>query len=1208
MAEINLGSLYSKLRLDIGTFQANAKAALATYAKLQAAQAAQLRTQVQAQAAAIQSQAKWQAAQIRGTSTTQSVTQSLAHAGAQIKNVGSNMRQAGYGLTLGLTTPIVGLGSAVLRSSIQFEDAFTGIKRTTEATPEQFNAIRESILALSQQIPVTAVDLAQIGEIGGQLNISPDAMMPFIETVARLGSTTKLSFEAAGTTLGKFSSLLQMPQADFERFGSTLSRIGDITIGDERSVANLASQLVGAGRVANMTAADIIGLAGGLTQLGIRPERAGTAFSKVINDMGTAVLTGGVELQMFAETAGVSAEQFAATWRGNAADAVLLFVSGLQTLFAEGANVAPRLDDLGFSAARTGDTLRRAAVAGDTMSSILARARQEWQENVKLQQESALRFGTTSSQMQVAANKANVVAIALGDQLTPMLIEVLNGLSPLLEALHRMVQWFTALDPTTKRVLATMAVLAAGIGPVVIVLGSLLSAIGSVVTIMGSAGLATAIGGLVTLLTGPVGLSVAIGTVLVGAIGYGITSMRAWQSELTTATQKAATFHEQVALMNKAMPGSGGALQALDAQIARTIDPAARKKLEASRDAMVKAAQGGATPLQPGMTVQIKPLFETKGGKTPYEDLFREASQKYRVDMALLQAMARQESQFNAQAVSKAGAQGIMQLMPGTAKDLKVTDPLDPRQSIMGGADYMSQMLERYQGNVQEALAAYNAGMGKVKPGGGVPNIAETKDYVEKVLAYQKQFASGAAFVATTPKITTMPDAAELRETAQVAKQELQAQLAAQAAQQQLGEANLALLVEQARQSGDLVALAERESAMDQLRVTHKQEQIQLESALKAEQLASGKITDLSDRARLEGDLKELGIQQQLVLSEQQLVTLKNQHAIAQAKIAQESQQLERSASVIRDATAGAAAVLEAQTSTAVNLLEQQHALALRNLDVQGASEDTINLTRHQQALGIAQIRYETEQKIYDIRLASLQAEVANLTAQQQLATTEQERLQIAGELLRKNYEVQALQAAPPIKTTVIQPLTAQQQAAARVPQELAQALTSGVQDLLTAFTEGGAKIGTTIQNMGKTILETSLKPLMAQIQESIQKLISGLGSVGPWAGAALGVAMVAIGGIFNKQKAEVESLGEGVKNNIESVERTRGLIAGDQSIAIAQLSDNLSMAFRPTNEILLRMEAVLRAIYGGGPVPGATGATMQQYYAQELIGSVRLG
>ncbi len=119
--------------------------------------------------------------------------------------------------------------------------------------------------------------------------------------------------------------------------------------------------------------------------------------------------------------------------------------------------------------------------------------------------------------------------------------------------------------------------------------------------------------------------------------------------------------------------------------------------------------------------------------------IFEKASKTYGVPMPLLTAMAKQESNFQADATSKSGAMGIMQLMPATAAHFGCTNPYDPEQNIMAGAKYISELLDKYDGNVSLALAAYNAGSGNVDKYGGIPPFTETQNYVAKITAYMEE-------------------------------------------------------------------------------------------------------------------------------------------------------------------------------------------------------------------------------------------------------------------------------------------------------------------------------------------------------------------------------------------------------------------------------------------------------------------------------------
>jgi soluble lytic murein transglycosylase-like protein len=126
-----------------------------------------------------------------------------------------------------------------------------------------------------------------------------------------------------------------------------------------------------------------------------------------------------------------------------------------------------------------------------------------------------------------------------------------------------------------------------------------------------------------------------------------------------------------------------------------------------------------------------------------FSQIIDKASEKFGVDSSLIKAVIRAESAFNHKATSSKGAQGLMQLMPYTADFLSVKDAYEPEDNIFGGTRYLSMMLERFNNNIQHALAAYNAGPENVDTYNGIPPFEETKNFVKKVMAYYNEYKSG---------------------------------------------------------------------------------------------------------------------------------------------------------------------------------------------------------------------------------------------------------------------------------------------------------------------------------------------------------------------------------------------------------------------------------------------------------------------------------
>src|SRR5690606_33910633 len=274
------------------------------------------------------------------------------------------LTDVGSKLTTGLTLPLAAAGGGALKASIDFESAFAGVRKTVDASEEEFQALSEGSRQMAREIPQSATAIAGIAEAAGQLGIQTEHILTFTRTMADLGVATNLSGEEAATALARLANITQMPQSEFDRLGSAIVALGNNLATTAAEIVEMGLRIAGAGSQVGMTEAQILAFAGALSSVGIAAEAGGSAISRVMINIANEVASGGEKLELLARVAGMSADEFAEAWRTDAAGALVTFIEGLGRLPAEGENVFAVLDELGMSEIRVRDALLRAAGAG----------------------------------------------------------------------------------------------------------------------------------------------------------------------------------------------------------------------------------------------------------------------------------------------------------------------------------------------------------------------------------------------------------------------------------------------------------------------------------------------------------------------------------------------------------------------------------------------------------------------------------------------------------------------------------------------------------------------------------------------------------------------------------------------------------------------------------------------------------------------------
>ncbi|WP_275577676.1 phage tail tape measure protein [Virgibacillus halotolerans] len=428
--------------------------------------------------------------------------------------------------TLGVATT-AGIGMLV-NEARKFEDAFTGVRKTTDATEAEFTALSRGIRDMSLELPASAVEIANVAEVAGQLGVKKDDILDFTRVMIDLGVATNMSSTDAATALARFMNIVGTSPNDVERLGSTVVHLGNNLATTESEIVNMGLRLAGAGRQVGMSEDQILSFAGALSAVGIKAEMGGSAFSRVMLNMNTAVKGGGEHLEGFAKVAGMSASDFAHAFETDAASAIMAFIIGLGGISDSGGDVAAVLGDLELGEIRVRDTLMRAAGASDVFTEALELGSVAWRENVALSEEAEERYRTFTSKLKVLGNKLLYIAQVLGVPFMDAMSKAIDAVTPFVDKLVEMAQ---TLEENGGKVNKWIVIIGFAIPVLSFLTAGLLAllAVAGVVT----TGIAMLAGALGISMTAAIGLVAEIMSIVV-AIGAAIVAVGAFAVYLVT--------------------------------------------------------------------------------------------------------------------------------------------------------------------------------------------------------------------------------------------------------------------------------------------------------------------------------------------------------------------------------------------------------------------------------------------------------------------------------------------------------------------------------------------------------------------------------------------------------------------------------------------------------------------------------------------------
>lgn len=374
---------------------------------------------------------------------------------AQQRKTHAAMEMVGRGMLVAGAAIAAGLALSV-RAAIDWETAWAGVLKTVDGTPEQMAALEKEIRGLTAVLPASHKEIAAVAEAAGQLGVQRENVLGFTKTMIDMGEATNLAATDAATALARFMNIMGTTATDVDKLGSTIVDLGNNSATTEAEIVEMALRIAGAGNAIGLTEAEVVGFSAALSSVGIAAESGGSALSRVFIQIDKSVRAGGDSLDLFAETAGMTAAEFQRAYQTDAAGAIDAFVQGLGRIQAEGGDVTAVLDQLGFSNIRIADTLRRLAGSGDLLTRSLDTGSQAWSQNTALTEEAERRYGTTASQMEIAKNQVSEFAIDLGSTLLPVI-------GKFAEAGTNLMQILGALPDPLKTAVVSAAALTAAV-------------------------------------------------------------------------------------------------------------------------------------------------------------------------------------------------------------------------------------------------------------------------------------------------------------------------------------------------------------------------------------------------------------------------------------------------------------------------------------------------------------------------------------------------------------------------------------------------------------------------------------------------------------------------------------------------------------------------------------------------------------------------
>lgn len=411
----------------------------------------------------------------------------MAEFGGQIHNAGYKMEQLGKTATTHLSIPIVASAAACGKAAVDIDTALTGVKKTVDATEDQYQELKQAAIEFSKTNAVSPSQILDIEALGAQLGFTRDELQDFGEVVSGLDIATNMDAEQAGTELAQFANITKMAHSEVKNYASALVGLGNTSATTESDISSMAMRIAAAGTQVGMSQADILGLSAALASVGVEAEAGGTAISTIMSEIDKAVATNSESLDVWAQTANMSAENFATAWKNDPVNALSALLSNMEATTAEGGNMSVMLESLGVDSIRQTDIMKRMAGNSDLVVKSVQTANDEWKKNTALTNEVNNRNESMAAKFEMLKNKVVAVAEEVGTPLINATLEFVDAAEPVIDVIEDAARSFSALDSNTQKTIVGALAAAAAFGPMLTAAGKLAKGIGDVTVKIGAA-------------------------------------------------------------------------------------------------------------------------------------------------------------------------------------------------------------------------------------------------------------------------------------------------------------------------------------------------------------------------------------------------------------------------------------------------------------------------------------------------------------------------------------------------------------------------------------------------------------------------------------------------------------------------------------------------------------------------------------------------